>query len=178
MEPIHVQLLIELSVEVPLVLFSVAVLRCVAAKVRSKAYGFTTVFFLLYSVQATVDLADYFAYLVIHRLTRYGLLPFLQGFPWAYVLQIAHMYLAMCQRVLHVKTAHNRYAAISATSFASEMAISVLNAGKRQTRLILIASAVIPLATIGHMFVDRVEYVESPLPPILKLSHSATWAGT
>ncbi|KAH7711690.1 hypothetical protein AAVH_21008 [Aphelenchoides avenae] len=78
----------------------------------------------------------------------------------------------MCQRVLHAVIAHNRYAAISATSFSSEMA------GKRQTRLILIASAVLPLATIGHMFVDRVEYVESTLPPILKLSHSAPWAGT
>lgn len=60
MDPLYTKLIVEMSVELPFVIFSVAVLRCVIAKYRCGSTGFATDFFLLYIIQSTVDLTDYF----------------------------------------------------------------------------------------------------------------------
>lgn len=60
MDPIHVQLLVEACVELPLVVFSVVTLVCIVRKFREGALGFTTDFFLFYIAQSIVDLGDYF----------------------------------------------------------------------------------------------------------------------
>lgn len=60
MDPKHAELLLEVCLELPLVLFSFAVLCSVVAKVRSGAATFASDFFLLYIVQAVTDLTDYF----------------------------------------------------------------------------------------------------------------------
>lgn len=60
MNPKHAELLVELCVELPLVVFSAAILWCVVSKVRSGAATFASDFFLLYIIQAAIDLSDYF----------------------------------------------------------------------------------------------------------------------
>lgn len=60
MDPTYVKLLVEMTIELPFVLFSIAVLQCVMEKFRRRSTGFATDFFLFYIVQSGVDIVDYF----------------------------------------------------------------------------------------------------------------------
>lgn len=66
MDAVHAALLVEVTIEIPLVLFTLATLRCVILKARTKTLGFATDFFMLYAVQSAADLGDYF---VVRRAT-------------------------------------------------------------------------------------------------------------
>lgn len=59
MHPKHVSFLVELSVELPFVVFSVAVLGSVVRSIRRKSPGFTSDFFFFYSIQGVVELSSY-----------------------------------------------------------------------------------------------------------------------
>ncbi|KAH7712058.1 hypothetical protein AAVH_20614 [Aphelenchoides avenae] len=60
MDPLYVQLLVEASVELPFVVFSVLTLVCIVRKFHDGAHGFATEFFLFYITQSFLDLSVYF----------------------------------------------------------------------------------------------------------------------
>ncbi|KAH7700342.1 hypothetical protein AAVH_28416, partial [Aphelenchoides avenae] len=60
MDAKHAELLVEVCLELPFMLFSVAVLYCVVEKYRGGTVPFTSDFFFLYIIQAVTDLSDYY----------------------------------------------------------------------------------------------------------------------
>lgn len=66
MDSKHAELLVEVCLELPFALFSIAILHCVVGKFRSGTAPFASDFFFLYILQATTDLTDYYVVSGVH----------------------------------------------------------------------------------------------------------------
>lgn len=72
MDSRRMALLVQVCIELPFVLFALAVLLNVVGNVRKKRLGFNASFFTYYIVQSVVDIAEYFA---VCSTQKFSLLP-------------------------------------------------------------------------------------------------------